>query len=522
MSESKIILEMIRKYFISLGYDEQAVLEFLDLNKIKEMIVMRLADSNIVTRNKENNGHQTHIAITGESVQFFYSKDQMKEMSNEKVDKRYFCISNQNIQELKGEVVSINQTDKIEFIEGNVSVGKRTQNQVQLSKNINENCSEFNNLRDQLHTNDLLVLIKLVELEKIYALGIKEVFYLEEINDYVLKYNSNYYYVNVSKEDNSNQEKRIDEHNKITFDVFAEKNTDQGVNCYLCGCSLKEFIINISENYKDNIIQRGIVKNVYLDRLVQTVLDQDNIPTIILVGEGVNICDEGKKIEVNQYRILDGLQRTYRIQEIWKCMDYFEKLSDKNTLLEMNKLKIARTLSKELSQVNCDINIFLEILNEYRRNGNIDRYWRYFNENIQWFEVWENLSPDQETKKMLILNAGHKQMDIRHQLELLFLNLLPKLNEQCIRYGGIGIIRNRDKSDMQYSKERKQGEFYFSHIISAVISYVWKCPVATNTDLVNELQQNTKDMMEYFNYDHLKNVMKFLISLDNKLQQEYE
>ncbi len=517
------LLELVQSYFIELGYEQAVVEKYFSVEKISEMVAIRLANANVVNKNKKDkSSHQSHIAITGETIFFFYNADEFERLKSDEIEKRTIGISIHNVSDLAGQSVIIDRKDKIEFLDGIVTIGKRTQNQVQLSKYSNGNCSEFNSLRDNLWENDLFIMLKERETERLVVLGIKESFYQKQFQEYVSVYNANTYLKFLFEQDRveetANEETCTE---AMRMEVYTEKSTDENGICYFCGCTLQEYMRHLPVSYRENDIQRGIVKNVYLDRLINTIINKDNIPIITLVGEDIEIVQDGKEIELSKYRILDGLQRTYRIQQIWNCMNFFIGIENKEELLSLNKIKLARSMSKELQENGCDINIFSEVLNEYKINGDIDRFWKYFEECIQWFEVWENLSLEQETQKMLILNAGHKQMDIRHQLELLFLNVLPKLNEFCKERGGQGIIRNKDKSDMQYSKERVKGEYYFSHIISAIISFNEKKPVTTNADLVNQLQQDTNSYSEYIEYKSLQDFMEFLLLLDNELERKY-
>lgn len=515
MEGKKQILNLIKKYIMTLGYSCKKVEQLVSVEGLSELIVLNLADSNVVLNNKKGKGHQTHIAITGESIAFFYSKINFDKMDCELIDTVQMNMIENNVRQLRGE----NDFEKNEDILFNnviITIGKRTQQQVQLSKNIAKNSKEFNELRECLYANDLLIMMKCREQDKMIVLGIKKSFYERYIPQYELHYNSNLYICfnyNVEKEDERTNTE------KVYFDIYTEKTTDDSANCYFCGCTLEEYMENIPETYRDNEIQRGIVKNVYLDRLVQTIIRNDSIPTITLVSEDIELLNDAKKLAVSQYRILDGLQRTYKIHEIWKCMKMFFNVEDKDALLELNRIRLARKLSDNLKKNNCDISVFLQILEEYRRNKSIDRFWNYYKSNVQWFEIWEGLTPEQETQKMLVLNAGHKQMDIRHQLELLYLNNLPDLNQLCQENGCKGIIRNKDKSDMQYSKDRIQGEFYFSHIISATISFSRKNAVTTNADLVNSLQQDSYD--EKIDYNQLINIMTFLIKFDKAIEHDY-
>lgn len=516
MIETNKIVHVIKKYFESLGYDSRAINTWLMEEKIAYMFAMRLANANIVTANKtDKSSHQTHIAVTGDAISFFCDRDAFEKMSTEEVYYIQIGVSKKNVDELCLDVAEHGGED-IFFEDCKVSIGKRTQNQLQLSKKSIDNAELFNEMRNGLHENDLLVFLKTEESKKIVAIGIKERFYSKFIEDYNREFNSNTLF---SFEVGTQYDVQSDLDRNMQLRVFVEKSTDSGT-CYLCGCSLKEYMEHLPDSYKENAIQRGIVKNTYLDRLVKTIIGNENIPIITLIGESINVMDGGQTIELSQYRILDGLQRTFRIQEIWKCVQFFNSIeSEIDAIRKMSKIQLSRYLSGLHDKY--DINIFLELLDEYALNGNLDRLIKGFSRNEQWFEVWEELSLEQETEKMLILNAGHRQMDYRHQLELLFLNILPKLNSLFEDDSNVKIVRNKEKSDMQYSKQRSLGEFYFSHIISSFISYSKKQPITTNAELISKIQQDKDNEDEDISYVFIRDIMLFLVEFDKRLNEKY-
>ena len=81
----------------------------------------------------------------------------------------------------------------IERLKGYVTLGKRTQKQVQLSKRNSENSECFNTLRLGLFENDLLVMLKYREEDAMLAIGIPQTFYLDYIPNYANKYETNTY-----------------------------------------------------------------------------------------------------------------------------------------------------------------------------------------------------------------------------------------------------------------------------------------------------------------------------------------
>ena len=67
------LVQLVKDYFIDLGYNDLMVDRYFSNENFKEMISIRLANANIMIRNKtDRSSHQTHIAITGEAIDFFY------------------------------------------------------------------------------------------------------------------------------------------------------------------------------------------------------------------------------------------------------------------------------------------------------------------------------------------------------------------------------------------------------------------------------------------------------------------
>ncbi|EHK2305038.1 hypothetical protein ACV3RC_04350 [Clostridium perfringens] len=307
----------------------------------------------------------------------------------------------------------------------------------------------------------------------------------------------------------------------MKLEIYTKKETNNSI-CYLCGCTLEEYVENIPEQYMQYEVQRGIVPNVYLDKIIDTMLNKENIPTITLIADKTssNCKDE---IILQQFKILDGLQRTYRIKAIWECVKLFNKIDNKDAMLGISRLKLSKMYREELKKINSDVKILESIIKEYKLNGNVDRFIEYFNKNIQWFEVWKDLSPEEQIDKMLILNAGHKSMSVRHQLELLYLNVLPYLDNICDEEGVEHIIREKEKTDTIYSKGREVGQYYFSHLISATLAFDECKPKTTNTNLIKKIQEdNSNDCKSIeLNYNLLESVLRFWIKLDKCLYDNY-
>lgn len=158
------------------------------------MISIRLANANVMIKNKtDRSSHQTHIAITGEAIDFFYNEREFIEMDNKRVDKQKVFVTESNLQNLSNNPVSVSDVFFLNRISGYVTLGKRTQKQVQLSKRNSENSDCFNMLRLGLFENDLLIMMKYRNEEGILAIGIPQTFYLDYIPNYANKYETNTY-----------------------------------------------------------------------------------------------------------------------------------------------------------------------------------------------------------------------------------------------------------------------------------------------------------------------------------------
>nr|WP_297939631.1 hypothetical protein [uncultured Lachnoclostridium sp.] len=194
MAVYEALLELVKDYFVFLGYEENYVSEYFSSCNFREIISIRLANANVANRNKKDkSSHQSHIAITGEAIYFFYTEEEFAQLDNKSTLKKEICISSANLKNLMLEHFHIKNKCDIQHINGVVSVGKRTQNQLQLSKKNSENSECFNMLRLGLFENDILMLLKFRHCDKIFAIGIPDLFYLDYIPSYAALYETNTY-----------------------------------------------------------------------------------------------------------------------------------------------------------------------------------------------------------------------------------------------------------------------------------------------------------------------------------------
>jgi len=299
-----------------------------------------------------------------------------------------------------------------------------------------------------------------------------------------------------------------------------EERTDENniAICYNCEGTLEDYVKSIPDRYKDYDVQRGIVANVYLDRLTQTILEGKFIPPIVLIS----IQNETPTTEINisEYKILDGLQRTYRIKSIYNALMFYIKKREENIDFSgLSKFKLSRTYKQELEENDTTATILLTIIKWVEdTNASLDILKNIFSSFNQWFEVWTNLEKKEQINKMLVLNAGHKPMDIKHQLELLFLNIMP--NNYLDTF-----VRAKDINSSFFYNKKENGQLHLSHFISALLSFDNAKPITVDAKYIQSLQNNLDSELDkirfYFEDENLTALIDFTKALDDLYFNEY-
>ena len=194
MAAYEMIFSLIKEYFIELGFNPQYVDDYFSARNVSEIASIKLANANVIIKNKtDRTSHQTHIAVTGEMIDLFYDPATFKQLDTERVEYRDILISKDNLKALKNLDVYIENAFDIATVQGKVTIGKRTQKQLQLSKKNTLNSACFNELRAGLYENDLLILLKRRCDDKIMMIGIPQTVYLDIIPNYTERYGTNTY-----------------------------------------------------------------------------------------------------------------------------------------------------------------------------------------------------------------------------------------------------------------------------------------------------------------------------------------
>ena len=196
MAAYTMLLNLVREYFGDLGYEQNYIKTFFSEQTFKEIAVICLANANIMIKNKtDHSSHQTHIAITGEMIDFFCPWKEFEDMDTVTIKNSPVVISRDNLKALKNLNVVASDGTKLELVEGSYTWGKRTQNQLQLSKKNTQNSPCFNELRLGLYENDLLFMLKFRGNGKIMAVGIPQTYYLDVMPGFRNNYETNTYLI---------------------------------------------------------------------------------------------------------------------------------------------------------------------------------------------------------------------------------------------------------------------------------------------------------------------------------------
>lgn len=282
--------------------------------------------------------------------------------------------------------------------------------------------------------------------------------------------------------------------------------------CYLAKAGIRDYLNALPDDFAAFHIQRDRTNNVYLDRLLDTVIQRRHIPTLVLIADKV----DQKKQNATNLKILDGLQRTLRLKAI---ADSTEIVRDLN--LNRTRPEIIRQVSGQLSQKGIDAATFFQVVDATSAKGveEIDSCLK----ETQWFEIWTGLSDEDQVRKMLLLNAGHKAVKTRHQLELLFLGVLPRLESH--KNKKFEVVREKESSSISFAKKRSVGEFHFAAVIASLVAYFLGKPVTTNAELVLDLQNDDSDnstrrIIEGFSFKFTSQLTSFLVDLDILMEQK--
>lgn len=277
--------------------------------------------------------------------------------------------------------------------------------------------------------------------------------------------------------------------------------------------SLLEYVKSLTEENFRYEIQRGIVSNPFLDTILDAVVENKPLAPVSLVSKDFE--DGDKTLSINQFNILDGLQRTFRFWIYYQLAklakeknsnDYRLVTKEFKTICDDYSLAVSPRQVRGLFKHDNAINVWN--LNELYSNFDLYLY------------IWTDLSVDQEIKQMLILNAGQKQMSLNHQFELIYMRLFE---ENIFDEGKIKILRSKDGK----ITNRNIGEYSMSTVIIGVQSLVNMKPMRLSRDMLykddfqNDMLLSSMDGV--FTIGFVRKFLDMFNILDKKISvnQEY-
>lgn len=255
---------------------------------------------------------------------------------------------------------------------------------------------------------------------------------------------------------------------------------DRKEDWLLCKVTLLDYIESLSEQNFNYDIQRGIVSNHFLDNILDAVVERKALtPISLVIQQGNAITDS---VEINNFNILDGLQRTFRLWIYYKLSEFAIKRQNYDY----------RAITKEFRNSFDNYSMAVsprQVRNLFKRDSDIN-IWN-LKEKYKSFDlylyVWTNLTPDQEIKQMLILNAGQKPMGINHQFELMYLRLF-EVND--FSDDKIKILRSKDGK----MKKREVGTYMLSTVIIGALSLLNMRPMRLSRDMIYKDTDMSSDL----------------------------
>ena len=308
----------------------------------------------------------------------------------------------------------------------------------------------------------------------------------------------------------------------MKIEVLDKKHTDER-SWFLGKISLWDYLSSVTPDNFEFEIQRGIVKNKYLDSILQSIEMGEAIPPItITVGKYTSEDMETYiNIEDGKFNILDGLQRTYRL---WLYKKIAEIVTPQDNLFGEAQYNISNVISKLKGSpyyISGVISVSqIKTLLDNKSTINVSKIKEIYEKFSIYLYVWSGLADKDIIQKMLILNAGQRKVSTGHQYELMFLQIIKdtKLTDK------VTLIREKDE---RYGKvksgERNIGEYVFSSTIIGIQSLIAGKPIrlsSENLEIGKDDDYISEDqLVRYFNQPFLNIYLDSLFELDTALRK---
>lgn len=307
----------------------------------------------------------------------------------------------------------------------------------------------------------------------------------------------------------------------MRIEVLDKKVTNDK-SWFLGKISLWDYLSAVKSNNFEFDIQRGIVKNRYLDSILTSISNHETIPPIAITVD--NYSEDGDYIDIvdGEFNILDGLQRTYRL---WLYKEIADISTPDVDLFGAKHYDVTKIVSKlkdwnyyipgiiSVTQiksfVDCTSDINIEMIEQLYKDFNIYLY------------IWSGLSERDIVQKMLILNAGQRKVSIGHQYELIFLQIF----KDKLLFDNVKLTREKDlRFGAVKSGHRDVGEFIFSSTIIGIQSLIAGQPMRLSPDNLEFSSEDEyiseEQVTQYFNQPFLNVYLKSLYEIDCELQSK--
>lgn len=295
--------------------------------------------------------------------------------------------------------------------------------------------------------------------------------------------------------------------------LLKHKSLQNDKSWYLATCNLFDYLQSIKPDSFDYDIQRRIVKNSFLDKLWESVISEEPFPAITITVHDAH--EKDGILTINDYDILDGLQRTFRL---WSIV-YLHGIVEQNKICDVKEIinimkedKIGNRILESGIMNRTIVRKLLDQKSEEELHKIINAYKRF--EIVLY--VWTGLNDDEIIKKMLILNAGQRSVSSTHQFELMFLHYFSQLSIPH----GVRIIREKDSDYFAVkNKDRQCGQFLMSSIIIALQSFLEKEPIRIQPANALRIDDSVVQMSyaDYFSKDNLSLFIQMLYNFDRRL-----
>lgn len=312
----------------------------------------------------------------------------------------------------------------------------------------------------------------------------------------------------------------------MKIEILDKKQIANQQSWFLGKISLWDYLSAVGPDNYEFEIQRGIVKNRYLDSILDSIYKKEVIPPITITTNEFELADDNKFLIINngKFNILDGLQRTYRL---WLYKEIADIASSNRNLFDeydinsiVSKLKDNKYYYPGLIPI-----IQIKELLNTDKDINVSKISQIYEDFDIYLYIWSNLSEKDIVNKMLILNAGQRKVSINHQYELMFIQVLKDMYIP----NNISLIREKDTRYGSVRRgNRKIGEYIFSSAIIGIQSLIEGRPIRLSPDNIEigvEDNYVSKDEVDrFFNQPFLNTYLNSLMDLDislNKYGDDY-